>query len=103
MKNVLSSKILVYNSKSDCYGIMLRGMEAGSLKEDISDRLEVFELWIYRRILKINPGHAIRGDKYLSTMANYYTGKGTRHKAIEKQEDAFLGWTTWYNDTNRVI
>lgn len=53
-----------------CYvfSVLFYGMEAWTLKKNMTDRMEAFELWAYRRILKISWVQKVTNDEVMRRM-----------------------------------
>lgn len=73
MRNVLCSRDLNMKLKIRllrCYvfAVLYYGMEAWTLKKNIIDRLEAFELWTYRRMLRISWVDRVTNDNVIERM-----------------------------------
>lgn len=73
MRRVFCTKELSLNLKIRllrCYvfSVLFYGMEAWTLKKNMIDKLEAFELWAYRRILKISWVEKVTNDEVMRRM-----------------------------------
>lgn len=66
--NDLSLQLKVRMLRCYVFSVLLYGMEAWTLKKDISNRIEAFEMWTYRRILKISWVDRVTNDEVLRKM-----------------------------------
>lgn len=73
--------------KGYVYSVLLYGVETWTLKAKTMNRLEAFEMWIYRRLLRIPWTDRVRNDEVLRRM-------GTERmllQIVKKRKTAYLG------------
>ena len=73
--------------KGYVYSVLLYGVETWTLKAKTMNRLEAFEMWIFRRLLRIPWTDRVRNDEVLRRM-------GTERmllQIVKKRKTAYLG------------
>lgn len=92
MSHLLCNRSLKISSRCRllrCYifSILLYGVEAWTLTQTMCKRLEAFEMWVYRRILKISWRDKIKNETVLQRMK-----KGTEVlKTVKRRKLQYLG------------
>lgn len=92
MKNAFCSRDISLNTKMRllrCYvfSTLLYGMEAWTLKKKDMNRLEAFEMWAYRRILRISWVSRITNQEVLRRMGK----EKELIKTIKRRKLQYLG------------
>lgn len=94
----LSIKLKIRLAKCYIFPVLLYGMEAWTMMENLMKRVESFELWIYRRILRISWTEHITNEEVLRRL-----GKSREISFIIKQRKLEYFGHVMRNEKYRIL